>query len=277
MTRVIARQGMSASVMFPAGDVNVYNPIQPIPVPCAPNKAGPCRHKPENLRCLSCILDDSEYFSQLPLQSKLDLQKHMQLMNVNRRDTVYTEGLSSDNLYILISGEIKVYKSLMDGRQQIHKIVSVPGDLLACEDLFLASHNSSAVTLSETKLCYLKKSGLKQVMNRHREISDTLMQAMARNLNSYIKHVANLGQKTAIERVASYLVFLHETHLEKNLRHSTLEESLTRTELAEVLGITQRTLIRSLKQLETSKLISLTKGGFVIHDVMALKRMSECG
>lgn len=254
----------------------MYNPIQPLRAFNTAEKAGPCRHKPENQRCQSCILDDSEYFSRLPQQAKLDLQKHMQLMTVAKRDAIYTEGLPSDNLYILVSGETKVYKSLMDGRQQIHKIVSIPGDLLACEDMFLATHNSTAVTLCETKLCFLKKSGFMEVMNQHREISETLMQAMARNLNSYIKHVANLGQKTAVERVASYLIFLHETHQEKNLRHSTLEESLTRAELAEVLGINQRTLIRSLKQLETTKLISLTKGGFVIQDIIALKRMSEC-
>ena len=239
--------------------------------------AGPCRHKPENLRCLSCILDDSEYFSCLPLKAKLGLQKSMQLITLDKRISLYSEGNPSDNLYILVSGAVKVYKSLIDGRQQIHKIVSIPGDLLACEDMFLNTHSSTAVPLEVTKVCCLKKSGLMDAMNQHREISQTLMQSMARNLNSYIKHVANLGQKTALERVASYLVFLHETHMEKSLRHEILEESLTRTELGEVLGITQRTLIRSLKQLENNRLISLAKNGFIIQDLAALKQISECG
>ena len=239
--------------------------------------AGPCQHKPENLRCLSCILDDSDFFSGLPLKAKLDLQKSMQLVTLDKRISLYAEGHSSDNLYILVSGAVKVYKSLVDGRQQIHKIVSIPGDLLACEDMYLDTHSSTAVPLEVTKVCCLKKSGLMEAINQHREISQTLMQSMARNLNSYIKHVANLGQKTALERVASYLVYLHETHMEKSLRHDMLEESLTRTELGEVLGITQRTLIRSLKQLETSEFISLAKNGFIILDLAALKQISECG
>ena len=226
-------------------------------------------------RCLSCILDDSEYFSHLPLTAKLALQQALNLKSFGRRDTLYAEGNPSDHLYILISGGVKVYKSLMDGRQQIHKVVSIPGDLLACEDLFLENHNSTAVALEDTRVCCLRKPQLLEIMDRHREISDTLMQSMARNLNSYIKHVANLGQKSALERVASYLVFLQETHLERNLRQATLEESLTRTELAEVLGVTQRTLIRSLKQMETTRLISLAKDGFVIIDLAALKRISE--
>ncbi len=239
--------------------------------------AGPCQHRPENLRCLSCILDDSDYFSCLPLKTKLDLQKSMQLLSLDKRNSLYAEGHASENLYILVSGAVKIYKSLLDGRQQIHKIVSIPGDLLACEDLYLDTHSSTAVPLEATKVCCLKKSSLMAAINQHREISQTLMQSMARNLNSYIRHVANLGQKTALERVASYLVFLHETHIEKSLRHDLLEESLTRTELAEVLGITQRTLIRSLKHLETTQLISLAKNGFIILDLAALKQISECG
>ena len=86
-------------------------------------------------RCLSCILDDSEYFSHLPLTAKLALQQALLLKSFGKRDTLYAEGKASDHLYILISGGVKVYKSLMDGRQQIHKVVSIPGDLLACEDV----------------------------------------------------------------------------------------------------------------------------------------------
>ncbi len=250
-------------------------PIPPASTAEKTSAAGPCRHKAESLRCLSCILDDSEYFSGLPLVAKLALQQALNIQSYGRRDTLYVEGKPSECLHILISGEVKVYKSLLDGRQQIHKVVSIPGDLLACEDLFLQSHSSTTVTLDETKVCFLRKNHLFEIMGQHRAIADTLIQSMARNLNAYIKHVANLGQKTALERVASYLVFLQETHVERNLRHGVLEVSLTRAELGEVLGVTQRTLIRSLKQLENTRLISLTKDGFVIHDAPALKRIGE--
>ncbi|MDQ1362893.1 MAG: family transcriptional regulator, anaerobic regulatory protein, partial [Pseudomonadota bacterium] len=146
------------------------NPIRAVKAaPLYDETAGPCRHKPENLRCASCILDDSGFFSGLSLDAKLDLQKCMQFATVGKRSCIYAEGNPSDHLYILVSGEVKVYKSLIDGRQQIHKIVSIPGDLLACEDMFLDSHNSTAVTLDETKVCYLKKSSLMELMNQHRE------------------------------------------------------------------------------------------------------------
>lgn len=241
------------------------------------NVAGPCPHKPVGERCLSCILDSSDYFSTLSLEVKRALQEFLQFKSFDRRAQIYREGRSSESLFILLSGEVKVYKSLPNGRQQIHKLTVIPGDLIACEDLYLDKYSSTAEAISPTSVCFLPKANLQKIISRYPEIPDTLMRSMARNLNSYIRHIANLGQKNALERVASYLLFLHETHHERNLRSEVLRESLTRTELADMIGVTQRTLIRGLKKLENDKIIALSRVGFVILDQNALEYLSAGG
>ena len=243
-------------------------------VPAGDNVAGPCPHKPADDRCLSCILDNSDYFSTLSLEAKRALQEFLEFKSFKRHALLYREGRPGDNLFILLSGEVKVYKSLPNGRQQIHKLAVIPGDLIACEDLYLDRYSSTAEAICTTNVCFLPKRHLPQIISRHREIPDTLMRSMARNLNSYIRHIANLGQKNALERVASYLLFLHETHHERNLRSEELRESLTRTELADMIGVTQRTLIRSLKTLESEQAIVLTREGFLILDKKTLEYLS---
>lgn len=237
--------------------------------------AGPCRHKPVWDRCSSCILDDSSYFAALPLDAKLTLQPGMQLKSFARHTQLYHEGGQDNHLYILVCGEIKVYKSTADGRQQIHKIASIPGDLIACEDLFLDASSSTAEAISDTTVCFMKRDFLKESSTRFPEISDVMMQAMARNLNAYIRHIANLGSKNAESRVASYLVFQHETHEQREDRLNFLADSLTRVEMAEMLGMTQRTLIRSLKNLTQRRAISIAKEGFMILDMAVLARLAE--
>lgn len=239
--------------------------------------AGPCTRKPEDVRCRVCILDSSDFFGSLSLEAKRALQEHLLFKTYAQRALLYREGRPGEHLFILLEGEVKVYKSLPNGRQQIHKLAVVPGDLIACEDLFLDKHSSTAETIRPTQICFLPKARLRQVIGQYPEIPDTLMRAMARNLNAYIRHVANLGQKNALERVASYLLFLHETHHERNLRSEVLRESLTRTELADMIGVTQRTLIRSLKKLESDGIISLIRDGFVIHDQKVLEALSAGG
>lgn len=237
------------------------------------NIAGPCQHKPESIRCATCIMDTSYYFNGMDVEAKRHLQQFLRLGSFDRKETLYREGQESENLYILITGAVKIYKSLPNGNQQIHKLVQVPGDLIACEDLFLDQHGSSAEAIGEVMVCYIRRSDFRQSIERYPAVSDTLMQVMARSLNSYIRHIANLGQKNAVQRVASYLVFLNETHHERNLRDNILKESLSRIELADMLGVTQRTLIRGLKKLEEDGYIELQRSAFVIHDLPALERI----
>lgn len=237
--------------------------------------AGPCRDKPEFSRCRSCILDDSSYFASLSVDAKLSLQPGMQLKNYPRLSVLYHEGDRDNFLYILISGEVKVYKSTADGRQQIHKIASIPGDLIACEDLYLNAASSTSEAISDVTVCMIRRDYLREVTTKHPEISDAMMQAMARNLNAYIRHIANLGSKSAESKVASYLIFQHETHKRREDHLNFLAGSLTRVEMADMLGMTQRTLIRSLKTLTQKNAISIIKEGFTILDLPRLINLAE--
>ena len=239
------------------------------------NLAGPCRHKPAKSRCMSCILDDSSYFASLPLNAKLALQPGLHTKTYPRLAVLYHEGGHDNYLYILISGEVKVYKSTADGRQQIHKIVSIPGDLLACEDLYMNASSSTSEAISDTTVCMIRRDFLRETTKKFPEISDAMMQAMARNLNAYIRHIANLGSKNAENKVASYLLFQHETHKRREDHLNFLADSLTRVEMAEMLGMTQRTLIRSLKNLTQRGAISIVKEGFTILNMTLLTRLAE--
>ena len=230
-----------------------------------------CQFKPNATRCAVCILDHSDYFRDLPLAAKEDLRRGVQRKTFARHELLYCETGHNDYLYILVSGGVKVYKSTSSGRQQIHKLVVTPGDLIACEDLFLEAAGSSAEAIEDTVLCGLHRDYLHEASKRHAEIPDVLMRVMASKLNAYIRHVTNLGSKTAMEKVSSYLVFRSDTQAQRKMAQHFVHESLTRAELAEMMGITQRTLIRSLKELETGKVIRLEREGYTIADLAKLK------
>ena len=161
-----------------------------------------------------------------------------------------------------------------NGKQQIYKLVQIPGDLIASEDLYMETHGSSAVALSGVTVCHLNCDDLNRSITRYQEISVTLMRAMSRDLNAYIRHIANLGQKNALQRLASYLVYLSDTYKSRHLENGQLINLLSRIELADLLGITQRTLIRSINQLETEGCIENNREGFLILDLSTLLQIS---
>lgn len=234
-----------------------------------------CKDKLNARLCAACIFDHSEYFRDLPDAAKEYLQTGVQRKTFARREMLYNEAERNDYLYIMVSGGVKVYKSTADGRQQIHKLVAVPGDLVACEDLFQEVAGSSAEAIEDTVLCGLHRDFLQEASQRHVEISNVLMRVMASKLNAYIRHVANLGSKTALQKVSSYLVFRLNSHSQRKVVQDLLSESLTRVELAEMLGITHRTLIRSLKELEGDQIINLVKDGYLILDIPGLMQRAD--
>jgi len=234
-----------------------------------------CKDRSGSTLCAACIFDHSEYFRELPVAAKQYLQKGIQRKIFSKREMLYNEAERNDYLYIMVSGGVKVYKSTSDGRQQIHKLVSVPGELVACEDLFQEVAGSSAEAIEDTVMCGLHRDFLQEASQRHVEISNVLMHVMVSKLNAYIRHVANLGSKTALQKVSSYLVFRLNSHTQRKVAQGLLSESLTRVELAEMLGITHRTLIRSLKELEAERIVSLVKDGYAILNLHGLVQHAD--
>ena len=234
-----------------------------------------CKSLQQCSQCKSCILDSSGYFKQLSKEAKEALKSLLDLKTINKKEIIYTENCECKYLYILISGEVKIFKTMANGKQQIHKLAHIPGDLIACEDLFLDRHGSTAESINDVCLGYIKRKDLHKCATKYNEISETLMLTMSRNLNSYIRHIANLSQKSALERVCSYLVFLYNTHIEQDFNHDFITDSLSRIELADMLGITQRTLIRSLNTLKQHNYISINRQGFLIPDIDILEKISS--
>ena len=76
-------------------------------------------------------------------------------------------------------------------------------------------------------------------------------------------------------RLRPTFVFQHETHKRREDHLNFLADSLTRVEMAEMLGMTQSTLIRSLKNLTKRSIISIAKEGFIVNDMAALTRLAE--
>lgn len=234
-----------------------------------------CKLKPKAKPCVTCIFDHSEFFCDLPNVAKQELMKGIQRKTFSRHEVLYRETERNDYLYILVSGGVKVYKSTSDGRQQIHKLVASSGELVACEDMFQSSAGSSAEAVEDTVLCGLHRDFLQKAGQQYPEISNVLMRVMACKLNAYIRHVANLGSKTALQKVSSYLVFRINSHSQHKMEAGSIYESLNRVELSEMLGITQRTLIRSLKELEADQIISLLKEGYTILDLPGLRQRAD--
>ncbi len=173
----------------------------------------------------------------------------------SRGDVVYNEGNRINGSYIVSSGILKIYKTGFDGKEQIIRFAR-EGDLIAFRSVIsdeLAC--TTARVIQDATLCYIPGDTLTAFIKSSPEFAMSLMKLTCRELGEANKFLTDIAQKTVRERLAEVLLLLMDT-FDLDEEHN-LQISLTREELANMVGTATESVIRLLSEFKTDKLIEL--------------------
>src|ERR1041384_1327678 len=123
-------------------------------------------------------------------------------MQFGRNEEIYGEGEAADYLYKIVSGTVRTYKVLSDGRRQIGAFY-MAGDMFGLESG--AEHAFSAEAITNAKVLVIKRSAVTALAARDPSAAQQLFLMMAGELARVQDHITLLI-KTAQERVASFLL-----------------------------------------------------------------------
>ena len=169
-------------------------------------------------------------------------------------------------------GLFKTYKSLAGGKQQIIEILRKE-DFLNLNCLYDDFCNHSSETLTDVELCAIDKTMLEKLLKRKPRVGLILIDFMKNKLIRSYDKIRDLGQKNARSRIVSFLLDLSENlHDEPQLEFVL---PLSRTELAEAVGLSEETGIRILQDLKRDKLISIDRNNVVLLNLPRLHKISE--
>jgi CRP-like cAMP-binding protein len=188
---------------------------------------------------------------------------------------IFREGDEALSVYQVIDGAIMLYKLMPDGRRQIVELLQT-GDVFGFS--IHAVHPCSAETLSAGRCVAYDRTEL--------ERAPVLLQRLNARMEAQFcalhDHAVWLGRKTAMERIASFLLRCvpHRGGYACLGKRAETEEalirlSLTRQEIADFLGLTIETVSRCLSKLKRRGAISIDKlDEIVIHDVCRMCRLT---
>ncbi|MGA6939795.1 MAG: helix-turn-helix domain-containing protein [Pseudolabrys sp.] len=183
-----------------------------------------------------------------------------------RNMEIYGENESADYLYKVVSGVVRTYKLLNDGRRQIGSFY-LPGDIFGLE--IGGEHTSSAEAVSVSKIQVIKRSAVIALAGRDKEVARQLWSLTATELRRAQDHIMLL-LKTAQERVVGFLLEMAERNLA-----SEFDLPMSRQDIADYLGLTIETVSRTLTQLANSGAIAVpTSRHIVLRRRGALNRMN---
>jgi CRP/FNR family nitrogen fixation transcriptional regulator len=183
-------------------------------------------------------------------------------------EEVFAEGDRAAFFYKVVSGAVRTSKLLSDGRRQIDAF-HLPGDVFGIESG--DEHRFGAEALGESTVVAYRRCSLDTLATSDAAFARQIVAAMMRSLERAQEHMLLLGRKTAMERIATFLLDLSERVPEA--RHMDLP--MSRTDIADHLGLTIETVSRSLTQLERQGVIALPshRRSIVLKDKAALRRL----
>ncbi len=220
-----------------------------------------------------CLVRSNSIFKHLTADEldKVTLDKSTE--QYKRGSIIYREGSRINGCYCIQEGIIKVFKTGIDGKEQIIRFARA-GDIIGFRSVLsneLAC--TTAEVLNDSNLCYIPADTLVYLVKHNGNFSMELMQLTCKELGEANAYITDIAQKTVRERLAEILIHLkNDFGLDDS---NILQISLTREELANIVGTATESVIRLLSEFKQDQLIELNGRKIKILDEAGLIRIGN--
>ena len=195
------------------------------------------------------------------------------LRRVEARELLFAEGDAVFQLYRVETGAIALYKVLADGRRQVMGF-AYPGDLIGLGIERQQVMNAQAI--KPTRVRCLSAASLRQAAAKDPTLALKLYEALAKELAAARDLMLTTGQRSAVERVAGFLLAFSRRNDRNGDDPESFELPMTRTDIGDFLGLTIETVSRTFTKLRLLGLIELPHCHLVqVRDIDALERLAE--
>jgi CRP/FNR family transcriptional regulator, nitrogen fixation regulation protein len=204
-----------------------------------------------------------------PVLSMLGTDAHMgATIYFDQNSEIYGENEPADYVYKVLSGTVRTYKVLNDGRRQVGAFY-LAGDVFGLE--IGDEHTFSAEAISDSSILVVKRSAIIAQAGRDHVVARELWAATARELRRTQDHLLLLI-KNAQERVAAFLLEMADR---SHSPSGAIELPMSRQDIADYLGLTIETVSRTLTHFETAAAIELPRSRrIVLRNRSALHKLN---
>jgi CRP/FNR family transcriptional regulator, nitrogen fixation regulation protein len=183
-------------------------------------------------------------------------------------EEIFGEGDRAAYVYKVLSGVVRTSKLLSDGRRQIdafHLAEDIFGIEAGDEYRFCAESVGDCVVVA------YRRNHLAALTGGDVQLAQDMTMGMLRSLVRAQNHLLLLGRKSALEKIATFLLDMAE----RTADDDALDLPMSRTDIADHLGLTIETVSRSFTQLERQGIIGLPSARHVVlSNRAALERLN---
>jgi len=197
------------------------------------------------------------------------LEQFGSTVTVQREHEIHGQGDSAEYCWRILSGCVRTVKLMEDGRRQVGEFL-MPGDMFGMDDL--GTHDFAAEAVTEAKLRRYPRRMVEALAESHTGLARRLREMTLGNLRCAHERMVLLGRKTAMEKIASFM-------LEMDRRSATpgrtmLDLPMSRTDVADHLGLTVETVCRVLAHLKREGTVAILRTGVELRDRRYLRDLA---
>ncbi|MFK5895061.1 MAG: helix-turn-helix domain-containing protein [Pseudomonadota bacterium] len=228
--------------------------------------------KPDYVACDLCKLS--------PICSPVTVGTHSYNFTgekVNRRhffkrgEIVFKQGDPASLIYAISAGSLKLIVNVKNSERVID--FRIPGELVDVSSFNNGVHTYSAYALEDTYLCEIGKDVLNDIASQIPEVQGRLMTVLSQELSSIQKSSMLLhGNVNSEEKIAAFVLNLAWRYQLSGYPYKKFKLTMTRTDIADFLGLVKETVIRLFKKLQQSGLIHIQGKELTINNVDSLQK-----
>ena len=220
------------------------------------------------------IFNNQYLFEDLPQYDKETLQKVMQVKNYRKNEAIFTEGTIPNGIFFLKNGKVKKYKVDNDGREQIIYIYNAGEFFGYSAILSNDTYGDTTLAIESSVIAFISKENFLKILDQSDFFSKLLLKSLSHEFNVMANLMTVLSQRTVRERVALSLLILHRKY-QSNIAEDKTYITLSRTDLANMVGTANETLARILHDFREDHLIIMEGRKILLIDLERLTRIAN--
>jgi CRP/FNR family transcriptional regulator len=210
-------------------------------------------------RCESCFIRHRGICAALSVDALEKLSSIARRRTIPVNHYIFRDGDEAISFAAIVSGVVKLIKTTSEGERHIVGLVYAPEFL---GHTFAEQHRFSAAAATEVEMCMFPRTSFNRLLDEVPEMQRWLFEFTVRELDISRYWTLMLGRKSSYERVASLLLIMAKRSRNAGCalisdKSAHFELPLTRSELADYLGLTLETVSRKISGLKRKGLIEL--------------------
>ena len=177
------------------------------------------------------------------------------------------------SFYVVISGQLKLYRSSPEGKEQTLQLLG-PGDPFGlCTAFATDSFPASAMAIEESAVLLIPGTVMEATARQEPALLFNIIQILSQRLKDSMNLIESLALKEIPGRLASFL--RHLLPQDAADKKTAVELTISQRELAKILGASPEALSRALRKMANDGILSTAGRVITILDHKALEQLAE--